>query len=193
MHVGYREDEAPDLRPRGFTPRRPPSFLSSLPSLLPKGLLNWHRFRTAPDSKSLPKCFHSATPVAALCSLGADRLRAKLFHEVAVAWDDGFALRGTQGFPLFFIRESQRLRGPSSSAEWRCKASQSDGCSEQKYCNRLGAGQKRPLFEGPILGARADTSESPYGRIQSDSFILLRLGGVENFPQHIPGLGQRRE
>lgn len=108
MHVGDREDEAPDLRPRGFTPRRPPSFLSSLPSLLPEGLLNWHRFRTAPDSKSLPKCFHSATPVAALCSLGADRLRAKLFHEAAVAWDVGFAFRGTQGFPLFFKRESQR-------------------------------------------------------------------------------------
>lgn len=44
------------------TPLRPLFSLSFAPSLLPEGLLNWHRFCTVPGSKSLPKCFHSVTP-----------------------------------------------------------------------------------------------------------------------------------
>lgn len=44
------------------TPLRPLFSLSFALSLLPEGLLNWHRFCTVPGSKSLPKCFHSVTP-----------------------------------------------------------------------------------------------------------------------------------
>lgn len=171
VHVGYREDERSfPFRGSGPSSPRLHSTLPALPlpfppSFLPEGSLNWHRFRTAPDSKLLPKCFHFATLVAALRSLRADRLRAKLFHEAAVARDVGFAFRGARGFSRFFKCESQRLGGLSASVEWRCNASQSDGCSEQKSCACLGAGQKRPLFEGPISRARADASESPCGRI----------------------------
>lgn len=186
--------EAPDHSPRSSTPFRPSSLFPfpPPPSLLPEGSLNWHRFRTAPDSKSLPKCFHSATPVAALRSLQADRLREKLFHEAAVAWDVGFAFRGTRGFPLFFPNMSPKDLGAHyrqriGGAMW---VSQMDALSWNPV---FIPAQKRPVFEGPILGSRTDASESTCGRIQSDSFFLLRLGGVENFPQHIPGLRQQRE
>lgn len=109
--------EARDPRPRGSTPLH-----SALPLPFPPLLPFCPRARRIgtdsarlPTRKSLPKCFHSATPVAALRSRRADGLRAKLFHEAAVARDVGFAFRGTQGFYLFIYflskRDSQRLGG----------------------------------------------------------------------------------
>lgn len=204
MHVGYREAERsfPFRGPGPSSPRlhsTPPSlfpFLPSFPSA--RGLVELAQIPRG--SRLENRCLSVSTPLppSRPYAAGAQTgLRAKLFHEAAVARDVGFAFRGTQGFYLFIYflseRGSQRLGGHHRRRSGGVtRVSQTDAlrgilalvpAQDRKGLCLLG------LFRGP----RADASESPCGRIHSDSFFLLRLGGVENFPQNIPGLRQRGE